>query len=124
MQKALAEIHNRSKRRLFKFDVLDLDTDLLLTNMWVKDFKPTIATEDGIKALKAYAKSYAKEIHVVAKSNKVFNILHMHGFTFNPLFTGKGNISQHLPADLVYLYSWRPYSNGIKTDSKAGTAET
>lgn len=124
MQKALAEIHHRSKRRLFKFDVLDLDTDLILTNMWVKDFKPTMATEDGLKALKAYASQHAKAVHVIARSNKVFNILHMHGFTFNPMFTGKGDISQYLPKDLVYLYSWRHYSNGLKTDSKTDSAQT
>ncbi len=105
MDKSLLDIKHHCNRRLFKFDLVDVGTDIVLSNMWTKDFKPTNASYDGLRALKYYARQRGKLIHVVTNQSKVFNLLYNEGFHQNLLMKGKGDISNHLGKN-VLMYTW------------------
>lgn len=108
MNKTLLEIKHHCNRRLFKFDLLESDTDIVLSNVWTKDFKVTNASYDGLKALKHYALVHNKHIHVLSKNSRVFELLRNAGFHQNLLMKGKGDI---MVGAIPFMYSWRP-TNG------------
>jgi hypothetical protein len=108
MNTTLLEIKHHCNRRLFKFDLFETDSDILMIDVWTKDFKITRASIDGLRALKHYARMHNKALHVVAKSNKVFGILYNDGFHQNLLMAGRGDVSSLIPKSSTLMYSWRP----------------
>lgn len=110
MSKTLLDIKDHCNRLLFKFDVAESDLDIVLSNVWTKDYKVTTASIDGLRAIKYYADRRSKCVHVVAKTNKVFNLILNSGFHQNLLMRGAGDISNLVPESTIFMYSWRPHN--------------
>lgn len=110
MTGTLLNIKELSTKRLFKFDVAETDLDIVLSNVWTKDYKVTLASIDGLKAIKYYAERRSKHVHVVAKHSRVFNLLHNLGFHQNLMLKGLGDIQNLIPESTIFMYSWRPHN--------------
>lgn len=109
----LQAIANTANAKGFKFKFVETDTDVVMLNVWSRDYKPTTTSIDVFKAFKHYCGIHNKHLHVIAPNRKVRGIFHMHGLTFNFLSQGKGDISPML-SQLSYVYSWSP-DHGTQT---------
>ena len=111
----LQTIANNANAKGFKFKIVETEHDVLMLNVWSRDYKPTNASIDAFNAIKHYCTIYNKYLHVIASNRKVRGIFHMHGLTFNFLSKGKGDISPML-SQYSYVYSWRSdHGNQTKT---------